>query len=69
MGKICQMGARCRKKMLNLEKEMTGILTVKIFLEMRLSEIILILDQRILVVNIQKEESFFVVFPMYSLKI
>ena len=42
-------GVRCRKnKVLVFEKVMIGIVTVKIFLEMRLSAIILILDQRVL---------------------
>ena len=41
--------ARCRKmNCQSLNKEMIGILKVKIFLEMRLSEIILILKQRVL---------------------
>ena len=47
--KLCLRGVRCRKnKMLIFEYEMIGIVTVKIFLEMRLSEIILILGQRVL---------------------
>ena len=53
------------KKTLNFELEMIGIVTVKMFLEMRLYEIILILDQRIFLVNAQKKDHFFVVFPRY----
>ena len=42
-------GAKCRKnKMLIFEYVMIGIVTVKIFLEMRLYEIIFILDEWVL---------------------
>ena len=50
--KLRLRGARCRKKMLFFEYEMICIVTVKIFLEMWLSEIIFldvfILDERVL---------------------
>ena len=48
---------------------MIGIVTVKTFLEMRLSEIIMILDQRIFLVSIKKRAIYFVVFPRYPKKI
>ena len=46
--KLRPRGVRCRKnKMPIFEQEMIGTATMKIFLEMRLSETILTLDQRV----------------------
>ena len=48
---------------------MIGIVTVKTFLEMRLSEIILILDQMIFLVNVQKKRDHFLLISLDTLKI